>query len=134
MTTTKPLTKAQIKANQQAAVNKVYRHFVVNRHSPGWNKEEDICCNTTPEGYTCAVGCLMTPQERQKIPKDIPRRIEDEYGGLFALRFRRVHDNAADRAHFESYCTTLRGFSKHFKANLKALCKDYKLVYPGDMK
>lgn len=112
----------------QEAFNKVWRHFVVNRHGPGFDSSRGKCMYRTPSGNRCAIGCLIP---RGKYRKDFEMNTVDKVvvacglglSPCFYRPLQSVHDDAA-----VSFGGSFRG---RMRAGLRAFAAEWNLTVPA---
>lgn len=45
--------------NNQQALDKVWKYFIIQHHKFGWDDKIDGCTYRSPVGSRCAIGCLL---------------------------------------------------------------------------
>lgn len=122
----------------QDALNKVWDHFVKNRHCAGYHKEREECVtyDSSRPHARCALGCMTTPKECEAYLLDrygwseCPflydnvwiQEVLEGRGITIASRLQEAHDDAAMKD---------GPFIEHMARNLNALAEDYDLTTPG---
>lgn len=116
----------------QEVFNTAY-HFIVAQGTPAINKSGD-CVYDGPNGTTCAAGCLVSEDERRKLPSQLwyeklatgPIGIVKElpqYSGPHNTLIRCIqiaHDDAAG----------YRNFVENFRHRMHRLAVKYNLTVP----
>ena len=54
----------------QTALNRIWKHFIVDEKPWGLNADAGKCQYRTAEGNSCAVGCLMTDEQYARITEN----------------------------------------------------------------
>lgn len=122
----------------QDALNKVWNHFVKNRHCAGYAKRKRACVtyDTSRPHARCALGCMATPKECEAY-------LVDRYGWvdcpslydinwiLDVLKRRGITIGSKLQDAHDDAVKANGPFIEHMARNLNALAEDYDLTTPG---
>ncbi len=92
-----------IKEEQQAAISRVWDHFITQKQPFGTNENSTVCRYIGEDGRRCAIGCLLEEAHAKSLPQGaivtsvlnyLPQSLR-ACGGEFLARLQMEHDNIA---------------------------------------
>lgn len=128
------------KIDRQEMIDKIYDHFIVKDRPFGYSFKTEKCEYISHDGNPCALGLFMEPEKAKKAIGPLSN-IVAYAPHLLPWSYKELHARPdGDRTNYSFLCRiqeahdhSVSSSSKiYFAAQIKAICKDFGLKFPGD--